>query len=156
MYFWKIENLKKDIRAGEFTEQDRFIYAFIYIVLSIIGMEAMSFLSVENPNMWDTIGTVGNIVIPIVGTFFAYRANGAGDGSDFLGRFFSINFVVGIRFCVLLIPMIVGLFFYYTYAFSVDEEISSTPIDIIPFQIWLSLLYVRICKHIRDTDNPNS
>jgi len=33
MYFWKIEDLKKDIRNNNFTEKDRFIYLIISLML---------------------------------------------------------------------------------------------------------------------------
>mgnify|MGYP000541776181 CR=1 FL=1 len=153
MYFWKIEELKEDIKTDNFAEKDRFIYAFIYLALSAIGMEAMMHMPIENPNIWDTINSIGNIVIPVVGTFCAYKSNGASNGTDFLGRFFSINFVIVIRFMTLLIPMFIALFIYYIYAFPGEEEIVSTPMDIIPFQIWFAFLYVRTCKHIGDVKN---
>jgi len=153
MYFWKIKQLKEDIKTGRFTEKDRFVYAFIYIVLCAAGIEAMSYLPIENPNVWDTLNSVGNILIPFIGTIFAYRANGGGEGSDFLGRFFSINFVVGIRFIALLIPMFLALVFYYEYAFPGEEEIVSSPTDILPFQLWFALLYWRTCRHISDVKN---
>ncbi|MCP4261241.1 MAG: hypothetical protein GY938_18870 [Ketobacter sp.] len=153
MYFWKIEKLKEDIKTDNFRENDRFIYAFIYIGLGAIGMEAMMYMPVENPNIWDTVNSIGNIIIPIVGTFFAYKANGGANGADFLGRFFSINFVVAIRFIALLIPMFIALFAYYMYAIPEDQDIVSTPADIIPFQVWFAFLYVRTCKHISDVKN---
>lgn len=149
MYFWKINELKNDITTGNFGEKDRFIYAFICIALGSLGMEAMMCMPVENPNIWDIIGSIGNIVIPVAGTFFAYKINGANKGTDFLGRFFSISFVVSIRFLVLLLPIFVVLLFYYIKTFP-EEEIVSTPIDVIPFQLWLIFLYVRVCKHIGD------
>lgn len=153
MYFWKIESLKEDIKANEFTEKDRFIYAFIYVALSANAMEAMTHMPVENPNEWDSVNSIGNILVPIVGTLFAFKANGAGAGTDFLGRFFSISFVVGIRLLVLLIPMLIALSTYYIYVFPGDDEIVSTPIDIIPFLVWFAFLYVRICKYIGDVKN---
>ncbi|WP_221799301.1 hypothetical protein [Oceanobacter mangrovi] len=153
MYFWKIEELKEDIRASDFRENDRFIYAFLYLGLSAIGMEVMMYMPVENPNIWDLVDSIGNIIIPIAGTFFAYKANGGANGSDFLGRFFSINFVVAIRFIALLIPMSIALVAYYMYTFPGDQYIVSTPADTIPFQIWLAFLYVRTCKHISDVKN---
>ncbi|GHF98071.1 hypothetical protein [Thalassotalea marina] len=153
MYFWKIEKLKEDIRTDNVRENDRFIYAFIYISLSVIGMEAMMYMPIESPNIWDTVYSISNLIIPIAGTFFAYKANGGANGSDFLGRFFSINFVVSIRFIALLIPMLIALLAYYMYTFPGNQEIVTTPIDVIPFQIWLIFLYVHICKHISDVKN---
>jgi len=156
MYFWKIENLKQDIITPKFSEKDRFIYAFIYISLSVIMIEALTYisvLSVEEFNIWDNINSITNIIIPIVGTFYAYKMNGGSQGNDFLGKFFSINFVVSIRFLALLVPLFLLLFFYYSIMVNEEESLQSSPIEIIPFQIWYILLYVRTCKHIRDVRN---
>ena len=153
MYFWKIEKLKEEISQNKFDEKDRFSYAFIYIAMTAIFMEAMSYLPVENPNIWDSVNTIGNIIITIIGTFYAYKANGGHQGTDFLGRFFSISFVVSIRFIALLIPMTFALTAYYIFTFPDEQEIVSTPLDIIPLQIWFALLYARTCKHIKDVKN---
>ncbi|MEE9337564.1 MAG: hypothetical protein V3U87_05750 [Methylococcaceae bacterium] len=150
MYFWKIEVLKEDIKNGLFTEKDRFIYGLIYIVLCAAGMEAMMRMPIESPNIWDTIGSLGNIAIPLIGTIFVYRSNGGKTGKDFLGRYFSIGFVVSIRFLVLLIPMFAALVAYYIYAFPDEEIIVSTPADKLPFIIWYALLFWRINKHVSD------
>jgi hypothetical protein len=153
MYFWNVERLKEDIKADNFKEKDRFDYAFIYIALSAIGMEATTYMPVESPNVWDSVRSIGNIIIAIMGTFFAYKANGGYSGTDFLGRFFSISFVVVIRFIALLIPMFIALFAYYMYVFPEDQDIVSMPVDVIPFQVWLIFLYICICKHISDVKN---
>ncbi len=153
MYFWKIDNLKEDIKNGRFTEKDRFVYCLIYIILCAVGMEAMMRLPIERPNTWDTIASLGNILIPLIGTIIVYRANGGGAGKDFLGRYFSIGFVESIRFLVLLIPMFAALVTYYIYAFPGEEPIVSTPTDTLPFTIWYAFLFWRISKHVADVKN---
>ena len=153
MYFWKIEALKEDIKKDQFTEKDRFVYGLIYIVLCAAGMEAMMRLPIESPNIWDAIGSLGNILIPLIGTIFVYRSNGGAIGRDFLGRYFSIGFVVSIRFLVLLVPVSAALVAYYIYAFPGEEPIVSTPADILPFTVWYGLLFWRISKHVSDIKN---
>ena len=51
MYFWNIQDLKKEIGTGNLSEKDRFIYAFIYLVLTTIGFELMDHIPVENRNV---------------------------------------------------------------------------------------------------------
>ena len=153
MYFWKIEKLKEDIKTENFRENDRFIYALISIGVSVISIEAIKLMPVENSNIWDTVNSIGNIIIPIAGTFFAYKANGGANGSDFLGRFFSINVVVTVRFFALLIPMSIALIAYYMYAFPEGQEFVSSTADVILFQVWFAFIYVRTCKHISDVNN---
>jgi len=153
MYFWKIEALKEDIINDRFTEKDRFVYLMIYLVLCAVGIEAMMRFSIESPNIWDTINSLGNVLIPLIGTIIVYRANGGETGRDFLGRYFSIGFVVSIRFLVFMIPMFFVLVVYYIYAFPADEPIVSTPIDVLPFTIWYALIFWRIQKHVSDVRN---
>ena len=150
MYFWKIDSLKEDIRNGQLPERDKFIYAFIYIILTAVGLEALSWVPIENGNSWDILNSISNVLIVTVGTFYAYQANGAAKGFDFLGRYFSISFVVTIRFLALLILMLVPVTIYYIYFFGDDEEIPSTAFDTIPYLIWYAALYWRICKYISD------
>ena len=153
MYFWKIEQLKEDIKSNRLSEKDRFIYTFIYIALGAIAMESMIWMPLENPNTLDSIDSFLNIIITCLGTYFSYKANGGASGVDFLGRFFSISFVVGIRFVVLLIPMYIAIFAYYYYVYPIDQELETTAFDIIIYQAWFIFLYVRTYKHIRDVKN---
>ena len=153
MYYWNIKSLKDDIRNNKLSEHDRFLYALIYVVLGSISMEAMMWMGMDSKNIWDGIATIVNIIIATIGTIYAYKANGGSQGIDFLGRYFSIGFVMVIRFIVLLIPMFFALFIYYYFVFGEQEIIPSTAFDVIPFLIWYAALYWRICKHISDVKN---
>ena len=153
MYFWKIEKLKEDIKSDRFSEKDRFAYFIVGITLSAIGMETTTGLVEENPNIWDMLSAIGNVIIAVVGTVFAYRANGSANGKDFLGRFLSIGFVVSIRFLVFIIPLLIALAFLSITVFpEVDENMSSL-IFILPFLSWYALLFWYICRHINDVQN---
>ncbi len=150
MYFWKIENLKQDIQEKQLTEKDKFIYTFISILFGVIGMELMILMPTENTNIWDLTSGLSNILIVALGILFAFKANGGAKEIDFLGKYFSISFVVSIRFLAILIPMFIGLILYYSYVFPDDQEIEATFLDTIPFLIWYIVMYWRIFKHIRD------
>jgi len=153
MYFWKIQNLKNDISNNNFNEHDRFIYATIYIVLCAVGMEAMAWMPIDNPNIWDYIRPISNTTIVLVGTIMAYKSNGGRNGKDFLGRYFSIGFVIIIRFMAILIPLFIILMVYFFYTADENGEVVSTAGDNIPFLIWYAALYWRICNHIKDVSN---
>jgi len=110
IYFINIKQLKKDIINRDFNERDRFIYMFIYI----IGYESLLTLFYLLPSeesvtltLLDYVDTIGTFLIITIGTYFLYRANGGRQGEDFLGRYFSIVWVVGIR--TLLLYFIVPL-----------------------------------------------
>ena len=107
MYFINIKQLKEDIVNHEFREKDRFIYVFISIILYTIFTELSFLASLESstiPLITDYISSAGTVIITIMGTYYLYRANGGDSGEDFLGRYFSIVWVVSIR---LMIPYII-------------------------------------------------
>ena len=150
MYFWKIEALKTDIREGNLTEKQKFIYAFIYIFSCEALLNLAAFTPNLDLNMWDGIYSVSSVIIMTVGTLFAFKANGGSLGTDFLGKYFSIGFVVVIRFGVILIPISAGIFSYSYYAFPEDSDITSSSWDTVPVIVWYAALYWRTVIHIRD------
>lgn len=151
MYFWKIEKLKESIRENKLTEKQRFIYLILYVVLGAICLEVMAYIPTENPNKWDIVNNILNVLIPSIGTYFSYKSNGADSGNDFIGKYFSICFVLSIRFLVYLVPILILYFLYYFYAYQTEEEIQTNFIDVIPFSIWHAAIYWRLCFHIRHT-----
>jgi len=151
MYFWKIESLKKDIVDGSFTDKELIPYVLIYAGLYAVGMELTGYLPYEDPNIWAYVLSTLNVLIPIVGTFYAYKCNGGGNGENFASKYFSIGFVVGIRFLVFLIPFITLLFIYWMIRFGEQEELPTTYIEVTLFSTWCALFYYKMAKHISDT-----
>ncbi len=153
MYFWKIEKLKKDIQAKQLTEKDRFIYLFINILLIefiLVNVADIGMLfEYSNSNIWDSVDSILSVLIVALGTLFAFKANGGTTGTDFLGKFFSVSFVVNIRFLVILLT-ILAIYFYTPYSFLENE---TTLLNIIPANIWYIALYWRIFKHIKDVND---
>lgn len=156
MYFWKLDKLKEDIRTDKLTERDRFIYTLIYLVLAAIGIEVMMLMPLENGNIWDFISSLSNVLIVMLGTIFAFKSNGSSNGRDFLGKYFSIGFVIAIRFLVYAIPLLMALFVYYFFTFGEEEEIPTNYIDVIPFLVWYAAMYWRICVHIKQANSKQA
>lgn len=149
MYFWNIEKLKEDIRAGQLTERNRFYYALIFILSSAIGAEFGVFFPIENTNTFDHINSSFYIAITLVGTIATYKLNGANEGKDFLGKYFSISFVVGIRCLGYAILFLFAPYFYYYSVVNTSESVDTGYIETIPFLIWYAAMYWRICVHIK-------
>ena len=153
MHFWKIDKLKEEIKNDDLSEKDKFIYAVIYIVSCAFGMEAMGWLNIEDQNIWDIVVSISNVIIVLVGTIFAFKANGGSTGEDFLGRFFSIGFIISVRFFVILIAIISITMVYIYYSTDENGYIETSPVDIFPYLIWYVALFWRICFHIKDVKN---
>ncbi len=151
MYFWKVESLKKDIVEGSFTDKELIPYVVVYAGLYALGIEATGYMPYEDVNIWTYVLSILNVLIPIAGTIYAYQCNRGGNGENFASKYFSIGFVVGIRFLVYLIPLMAVMIVYWVVMFGEQEELPTTYVEVILFATWYALLYYKMAKHIGDT-----
>ncbi len=154
MYIWNIEQLKNDIRKNRLTEKDRFIYLFINLFFTACALEVISFIpgSYEFYG-WAAMSSISNVTFLCIGTYAAYKANGGSSGDDFLGRYFSLSFVVSVRFVVLLILIvpIKSLAFYFC-SDSVNSA-HSEAVDTVINVLWSAFLYANIYKQFKAIQN---
>ncbi len=150
MYFWNIKALKRDLHADLLGERAKFIYMFVtmmfYVVINEVSMNTPSNdMGYDLPWHWGY--SVGAITISIMGLIAAFRANGGAHGVDFLGKYFSIAFVVGMR----LLPISFVIMFLSVVISEVmeEEQVASVVVGGSYISIFL-LFYWRICKHIGD------
>ena len=151
MYFWNINMLKEDIKSGNFGDKEAIVYIVISLALYSIGLELVSLLPmIENYNLWDYVNSFLSVLVPVLGTIYAYKKNGGDEGKDFANKYFSIGFVMGIRFLVYFIGVIVLLIIYWSYVFPNNEEMPTTFVEVLLFFIWYVALYFQIAKHIEE------
>lgn len=150
MYFWRINTLKQLLIERGLSENAAFKYMLWYTALTAIGIEMVSYFPLELVNNWDYIDSTLAIIIPVVGTVFAYKSNGGDTGKDFLARYISISFVMVIRYMLYLVPILFILTFYYISAFDEEAEIYTTPLEVALFTIWYLALYYSIAKNVND------
>jgi hypothetical protein len=150
MYFWNIEALKSDIKRGEFTDREAISYIVVSLFLYSLGTELIVLFPAEAVyNVWDGVNSLLNIIIPVVGTLYAYKKNGGASGRDFANKYFSIGFVMGIRFLVYLIGVIFLLVIYWSFV--VPDEVDTIPttwVEVLLFSGWYAMLYYKIGEHI--------
>jgi hypothetical protein len=156
MYIWKINELKKLIVERGLSEAQVFYYVLLFVGFSVVGIELMAYFPYEDPNVWNYLQSCLNFTIPIVGTIAAYHANGGAKGKSFAAKYFSISFVVLVRFLVYLIPVMVALFVYYALSsdwssLENDETFQTGWVEVVPLSVWYAALYGAVVKHIRDT-----
>lgn len=151
MYFWNINMLKEDIKSGNFGDKEAIVYIVISLALYSIGLELVSlFPLIENYNLWDYVNSFLSVLVPVLGTIYVYKKNGGAEGKDFANKYFSIGFVMGIRFLVYFIGVIVLLIIYWSYVFPNNEEMPTTFVEVLLFFIWYVALYFQIAKHIEE------
>ena len=131
MYFINIKGLKKDIVEKKFNEKDRFTYILLYIGLSALLFEFLTlFPDEEALSSYDYAYSILSVLITFLGTYFIYKANGANEGEDFAGKYFSIIWVISWRVMLITTPIIILLIFYSIY-----KDLSSVFEEIVCF-IW--------------------
>jgi len=150
MYFWKINKLKQLLIEKGLSENNAFKYTLWCIGLSAACIEMISYFPLELTNNWDYINSTLAVLIPVVGTIFAYKSNGGDKGKDFLARYISVSFVILIRFILYLVPIMFMLVFYYISAFDEEAKIYTTLFEVVLFSTWYIALYYSIVKHIND------
>lgn len=157
MYFWNIKALTEDIRQGDFSDKDVISYIVLSLLLYSISFEALNFFPVENQNynFWDIMDSFLSIFVPVIGTLYAYKMNGGRLGKDFANKYFSIGFVVGVRFFVYFLIFMPLLIIYWSYAYPNEDEIPTTFVDVLIFFVWYILLYYQIGKYIQKTNIVN-
>jgi len=152
MYFWNIDALLEDIKQGNFTDKEVIPYIILTLFLYNLGFELVYRFPMEesNYNLWDTIDAILSVVIPIAGTLYAYKMNGGAAGKDFANKYFSIGFVLGVRFWVYFVIPIVVLGIYWSVTFE-DEEVQTTFVEIAVFYLWYILYFYQLGKYISET-----
>jgi hypothetical protein len=146
MYFWKIENLKKDLREKGLSEKEGFYYLFVTILLYTIALTPY-----EKTSIWDMYNTVSMVLISAVGLIYLYKKNGGNTGHNFLQRYFSLGWVYAIRWVVFwLIPgtIVYGLFYH-----SINPgvgAIGTKPSDVLFGALLYSIYFFFLGKHIKE------
>lgn len=144
MRFWRVEQLKAEMRAQPLSDREALPYLVVYVALFATAS------GLPNPgfNLWDAIGNLLSIMIAIVGTICVYQQNGGIDGRFFLQRYLAIGFVIGMR-C--LVAIVVGMFALVAILDSLGMFSDQTTLyDFVFMVVAEIIIYWRIASHVRD------
>ena len=144
MYFININKLKEDIIENRFSQKDRFLYLFAWVILTEIFLVMPDFF----PNWciditWlDRAVDIIEIFIVGIGTYLMYKFNKGANGKDFIDRYLAITWVIGIRaiiwFILIAIVMEILLLLLNT-KIALSDEVVNYPFT---FLYLLMMLYV--------------
>ena len=155
MYFWKINDLKKELIKNGLSQKSMFIYILLYMLLAQFFVEvSYIFPSEEAATTTDYIQMIFDLAAVGIGTYLCFYANGSGNGQQFSERYFSIGFVVGLRFIALLFPIVI----VFGIVVGILSETSGMDLDgpafnygmLAIFSAWLVAMYWRIITHINE------
>jgi hypothetical protein len=104
MFWWRISALEERLRRGPLDTSSAFKYLLANTVLTAAVLTPS-----ETFTLWDWLGYASTLALSAAGVYYAYRRNGHSGGTDLLGRFFSISWVMLVRTLALLIPAACGL-----------------------------------------------
>jgi hypothetical protein len=143
MYFWKIDQLNKDLVSNALPENEK----FKYLVASTL-FYSFAMIQYSSPNIYDTLlGAFGGLVA-LLGLFFIYKCNGGKNGKDIVIRYMTISWVIFIRmFVMLLLPTIILLIAVQEIYFGGLPDESSI-IDLVYLTLMEIIYILWIAKHI--------
>lgn len=144
MRFWRIEQLKAEMRAQPLSERESLPYLVLYVALFTL----VSGLPNPDFNLFDAFESLLSVIIAIVGTILIYQQNGGINGQFFLQRYFAIGFVVALRCLVVLVAAMLALIVVLDSLGMLEDD--TTWYDLIIIVVAEMLLYWRIAHHVRD------
>ena len=145
MYFIRYNPLKEKLRNRSLSDREALPYFALLSALTAF----MGAIPAEAYNEWDYLSVVLSVIFAIGGVIYAYKCNGAKDGSDLILKYIVLGWVVVIRCSLVFIPAIIV---YYMIAHTLGLVSDSTGIlDVVIIAIFEIVLYQRIGRHIRDT-----
>lgn len=139
MYFWRIEELKKDLIARPLADRDVLPYLLLFV--GITGL--IPVFPPESMNAWDYATALWTFLLTITGTLYLYRCNGGKAGSHFVQRYLSIGWVVAVRWAL----VVTALFVVLLLLVDASDE-GSSPAVALFFMVAEVVLYQRIGHHI--------
>ena len=155
MYFWNIEKLKINLIENGLSQKSLFIYILLYFITSQFFVELAYIFPGQGPvSARDYIQPIIDLLAVGLGTYLCYYANGGESGRFFAERIFSIGFVVGLRFIVLLIPVVfivalVSGIIVGAMGLDLDSPYPDYAVMLL-MTAWLVAVYWRMMVHINE------
>ena len=106
MRFFSLSKVKNDISSGALSEQEtfRYVIAWFIVFYGASFPAAREGVSAASYVFW-LVFSVANIW----GMTKSYAANGGAKGSNFIGRFLALGWVLGIRGLIVILPAYIAL-----------------------------------------------
>ena len=162
MYYWRTEELKKELIEGRLTEKDSAGYALLYILLVSFTLFISGIYPGLKPDAvitpWEVVSGLVSFMIILIGFRVAFTVNGGSEGRGFFERYFSIFTVTALRFAAVIFPVYLVWFLGRRQLYSASRSAGSFASEglfgnsyVFLVAILLTIILCwRVCKHIRD------
>jgi uncharacterized membrane protein len=158
MYIWKVDQLVEDFKAGKVSQKEEFKYMLLLTLITTLGTD--SFLEVgRSYNLYDFITTVSMLIISVLGLYYCYEINSAGDNKNFIARVTCIGLPVLVRVMAIFLPIffLVG---FLQGALRIDLTVGQpnikpmgTLFDTVAIVVMIISYYVYLTRKIRDVSS---
>ncbi len=159
MYFWRIDELKAQMRAGPVPPRD--VLGYLLWMLTSIWLPPLLLRLVPFPVVPDARSPVWPEIVLLtmtaVGLWVAYRANCGGAGRDFAGRLLAVHWVLGIRFLPGFFVVVTSLVAVASLAGFISSDPNAVPDELVIGGImagFLVLFYWRLAHHLGEVASP--
>ncbi len=142
IYFWNLQALKMELGKGNLPQPQAFMYLLVSSMSTSLVLGSTPEWAIITGWQGILLWALG-LAITGYGIFYCYRANGGADGMDFLSRFISLGWVIGIRLGVFCIPLIVFLFLSTMYLTGGSRS-EPKPIWVCIISLFVGMIYWRI------------
>ncbi len=95
MIWFRLNRLEKKLAKRELSEHHAYRYLLFYLVL-FITVATLPEITPYSAWSWDISRYLIKLIITLGATYMAFRINEKGDNRDFLKRYISLAFVIGI------------------------------------------------------------
>jgi RsiW-degrading membrane proteinase PrsW (M82 family) len=154
LYFWRIDRLKDELRLRDLPAREVLAYVTAHVVLwTSAWFVPAEETVVTGPDVaLDVALMVMSVIIPVVGLWAAYRANGGAEGRDFAGRLLAVGWVLGLRLLVLWAACFALVFILGVAAAAAKREIADPVITSLAWGVTFAasvVFFWRLAYHLR-------
>ncbi|MBQ4877981.1 hypothetical protein J8M21_12260 [Pseudoalteromonas luteoviolacea] len=147
MYFWNIWALKSDLRANLLTPRCDLKY-----LIAILILMSLRNTPTETSNSYDYLSLLFDVLMVVVGTWYCFKINDGNNGKDFLRRYLSICWVVGVRVLVCTVPISISVYSLVYIARGEAFE-GTTLFDLLFTLLFSGVYYWRVIVQMKDVQN---
>jgi hypothetical protein len=159
MYFWKVDNLIDDLKSNKVNQKEEFKYILLFFVSTIFSSDPILFANTSY-NIYNSISSVINVTLTIIGLYYCYKVNADGDNKEFMKRVVCIGLPVMVRLFVIFTPIsfLWSLFVYYVIQGNsmgdpIPEVHEQNLYHILYLAVMVGIYYLYLSKKIKKISN---
>lgn len=97
--FFSTQAGKEKIQTGRLSQTELFIYFYLIMLFDYFGLTQQTLDIIARPPVFiDYLNIWLFRILGVIGLILFYLANGGSKGNDFLSKFFTFSFTVGIKY----------------------------------------------------------